>query len=265
MRTGGPLLLSNEIWYEAGSWVRRPELCAGFVTTCSVTMKHPCLGPQFPHLYKKVLKTLSPLHLWQSLGRTVSFPTAAAAKSLQSCPTLCDAIDGSPPGSPSLGFSRQEYWSGLPFPSPIPSLHTAAKSFTGQQAERGNRPQGRASDQDTTWTPSEERLASEDSAFPKALCCGYRKCYLAELTVSKNPAKNLPADARDAGSIPGLGRSLGEGNGNPLQYSCLENPMDRGVWWATDDGVIQSRTRLKRPNKNRDSGHNHSASDWSVS
>ena len=86
--------------------------------------------------------------------------------------------------------------------------------------------------------------------------------YLAELTVSKNPAKNLPANARDAGSIPGLGRSLGGGNGNPLQYSCLENPMDRGAWWAIDDGVTWSQTQLKRPNnKNRDSGHNHSALD----
>ena len=44
---------------------------------------------------------------------------AAAAKSLQSCQTLCDPIDGSPPASPSLGFSRQEHWSGLPFPSPM--------------------------------------------------------------------------------------------------------------------------------------------------
>ena len=44
---------------------------------------------------------------------------AAAAKSLQSCSTLCDPRDGSPPGSPSLGFSRQEHWSGLPFPSPM--------------------------------------------------------------------------------------------------------------------------------------------------
>ena len=43
---------------------------------------------------------------------------AVAAASLQSCPTLCDPIDGSPPGSPSLGFSRQEHWRGLPFPSP---------------------------------------------------------------------------------------------------------------------------------------------------
>ena len=44
---------------------------------------------------------------------------AAAAKSLQSCPTLCDPTDGSTPGFPSLGFSRQEHWSGLPFPSPV--------------------------------------------------------------------------------------------------------------------------------------------------
>ena len=48
----------------------------------------------------------------------------------------------------------------------------------------------------------------------------------------------------DLGSIPGLGRSPGEGNGNPLQYSCLENPMDRGAWWATVHGVAKSRTRL---------------------
>jgi len=42
-----------------------------------------------------------------------------------------------------------------------------------------------------------------------------------------------------------LGRSTGEGNGNPLQYSCLENPMDGGAWWATVYGVSQSRTRLR--------------------
>ena len=45
--------------------------------------------------------------------------------------------------------------------------------------------------------------------------------------------KNLPTDAAEVGLIPGLGRSPGEGNGNPLQYSCLENPMDRGAWRAT--------------------------------
>ena len=49
--------------------------------------------------------------------------------------------------------------------------------------------------------------------------------------------KNLPANAGDSGSIPGSERSRGEGNGYPLQYSCLENPMDRGVWWAIVHGV----------------------------
>ena len=52
--------------------------------------------------------------------------------------------------------------------------------------------------------------------------------------------KNLPA----TGSIPGSGRSLGEGNGNPLQYSRLGNPMDREAWWATVHGVTKSWTRL---------------------
>ena len=58
-------------------------------------------------------------------------------------------------------------------------------------------------------------------------------------------AKNLPANAGDLGSIPGLGRSLGEGNGNPLQYSCLDNPMDRGAWRATLHGITKSRAQLK--------------------
>ena len=51
-------------------------------------------------------------------------------------------------------------------------------------------------------------------------------------------------NAGDSVSILGLGRSPGEGNGNPLQYSCLENPMDRGAWWATVHGVAKSWTRL---------------------
>ena len=54
--------------------------------------------------------------------------------------------------------------------------------------------------------------------------------------------KNPPANAGDAGSIPGSGRSLEEGNGNPLQYSCLGNPMDKGAWRATVPGVAKSQT-----------------------
>ena len=56
--------------------------------------------------------------------------------------------------------------------------------------------------------------------------------------------KNLPANAGDTGSIPGLGRSPGEENCNPLQYSGWENPMDRGAWWATVHGVTNSWTGL---------------------
>ena len=59
--------------------------------------------------------------------------------------------------------------------------------------------------------------------------------------------KNLPAnsgEARDVGSILGSGRSLEVGNGNPFQYSCLENFMDRGIWWTTIHGVAESQIRL---------------------
>ena len=60
--------------------------------------------------------------------------------------------------------------------------------------------------------------------------------------------KNLPANAGDTGDavlIPGLERSPGGGHSNPLQYSCLENPMDRGAWQATVSSVVQSQTQLK--------------------
>ena len=61
-------------------------------------------------------------------------------------------------------------------------------------------------------------------------------------SVSKESACN----AGDLGLIPGLGRSPGEGPSNPLQYSCLENPINRGAWWATVHGVTKSQTQLKR-------------------
>ena len=61
----------------------------------------------------------------------------------------------------------------------------------------------------------------------------------------KNPPANA-RDVRDAGSIPGWGRSPGGGHGNPLQYSCLENSMDRGAWRAMVHRVAKSQTQLKR-------------------
>ena len=63
------------------------------------------------------------------------------------------------------------------------------------------------------------------------------------LQLVKNSTANAP-NARDLDSIPGLGGSPGVGNGNPLHYSCLENSMDRGDWWATVGGVTKIRTQL---------------------
>ena len=63
--------------------------------------------------------------------------------------------------------------------------------------------------------------------------------------VVKNPPASA-GDIRDMGSVPGSERSPGEGKGNPLQYSCLENPMDRGAWWATVHGTTKIQKELKQ-------------------
>ena len=65
------------------------------------------------------------------------------------------------------------------------------------------------------------------------------------LIFHRSDGKESTCSARDLGLIPALGESPREGNGNPLQYSCLENPMDRGAWQATVHGVTKSWTRLK--------------------
>ena len=86
------------------------------------------------------------------------------------------------------------------------------------------------------------------------MCLSCKKCVIASESEDlvfrgqgfpgSSDGKASAYSAGDLGSIPGLGRSPGEGNGNPLQYSCLENPMDRGAWWATAHGVAKSQTRL---------------------
>ena len=108
----------------------------------------------------------------------------------------------------SKEFSRQEYWSGLPCPSPgdLPDPWSIIMMFDGKVWKNGHFPGGKE--------------------------------------VVKKSLANAE-DIRDLGSIPGLERSPGEGHGNPLQYSCLENPMDRGAWWATVQGVTESQTWLK--------------------
>ena len=74
-------------------------------------------------------------------------------------------------------------------------------------------------------------------------------------------SKEFTCNAGDLGSIPGLGKSSGEGNGNPLQYSCLGNFMDRGAWWAIVDRVAKSQTRLS--NQHFHTHGLHFLSSWS--
>ena len=68
----------------------------------------------------------------------------------------------------------------------------------------------------------------------------YTYIEIAENFSGGSDGKASAYNAGDPGSIPGSGRSPGEGNGNPLQHSCLENPMDRGAWWAAVHGVAKS-------------------------
>ena len=83
------------------------------------------------------------------------------------------------------------------------------------------------------------------STFVTVLCMLKKNMGLPWWLSGKESACNAGA-AGDVGSIPGSGRSPGGGQGNPLQYSCLENPMDRGAWRATVHGVMKSWTRLKQ-------------------
>ena len=77
------------------------------------------------------------------------------------------------------------------------------------------------------------------------ICSAFKKnmIFFEQERVFKKASSNI-TNAGDLGLIPGLARSPGEGHGNPLQYSCLENPRDRGAWWATVHGVAKSRTQL---------------------
>ena len=102
-------------------------------------------------------------------------------------------------------------------------------------------------------------------AVQRWLCCKCLSC-CSERNQKGFPCgsvvKNPPASTRDAGSIPGLGRSPGGGQVNPLQYSCLENSMDRGTWWSTVYRVTQRWTRLMTGHARTHKAANHKVPDW---
>ena len=124
---------------------------------------------------------------------------AAAAKSLQSCPTLCDPIDGSSPGSAVSGILQARTLEWI-----VISVSNAWK-----------------------WKVKVKLLSCV-----WLFATPWTAAYIKNLPVNTNAGA-----VRDTGLIPGLGRFPGEGNGNPFQYSCLENPVGRGAWWATFIGL----------------------------
>ena len=95
-----------------------------------------------------------------------------------------------------------------------------------------------------TMSKLDHMLKSRDVTLPTNAHRVKGMIFLASLDGSVG--KESACNAGDPGSVPGWGKSPGEGNGNPLQYCCLENPRNRGAHWAAVYGVTQSRTRLKR-------------------
>ena len=136
----------------------------------------------------------------------------------------------------SMGFSRQEYWSGLPFPSPggLPGPGINPVSPTLQ------------ADSVLSCPLSHQGVVLITKKIPKTKTLNKRFLGFSGSPVVKNP----PANAGDMGPIPGWGRSARKGNGNPLQYSCLRNPMDRGVWRATVHSVTEDSNITRQLNNN---------------
>ena len=147
----------------------------------------------------------------------------------------------------SMGFSRQEYWSGLLFPSPGIFLTQGSnpgllhcRQILNHMSYQGMLIIG-------LLTRQMNILLSKISSWSeKLIVFGIFKRtrhLMLGLSCSSN-GKEPACDAEDQGLISGLGSSSGEGNGNPLKYSCLKNLMDREAWWATVYGVAKNWTRL---------------------
>ena len=147
----------------------------------------------------------------------------------------------------TMRFSRQEYWSGLPCPAPGDLSHSGTEPESHMSPELA----GEFFTTSSTWvlvlSSNGERLLKCTRIIlgMMKMSCNWIVVmgWLPRGTVVKNLPVNAE-DARDGGPIPGWGRSPDVGNGNPLQYSCLEHSMDRGAWWATVHEVAKSATRL---------------------
>ena len=137
-----------------------------------------------------------------------------------------------------MGFSRQGYWSELPFPSPgeLPNPGIEPRSPTLEADALPAEPRGK-----TFFAKVfSVKVFGLNSVSP---CQATRELRILMSLVLKNPPANA-GDITDPGSTPGPGRSPEEGNGNPLQCSCLKNPLDRRASWATVCRVTKGQTAL---------------------
>ena len=148
-----------------------------------------------------------------------------------------------------MGFSRQEYWNRLPCPPPgdLPNPGIDPKSPVSPALQENSLPLSHQGSKSTILQykyPSHKRCGFDSwvrkipwrsDMLPTAVFLGFP---------GGSTGKESTCNAGDLDSIPGLGWSPGEGNGNPLQYSFLENLMDRGAWQAIAHGVAKSWTQL---------------------
>ena len=141
----------------------------------------------------------------------------------QSCPTLCDAMDCSLPGSSVHGIFQAKVleWGAIAFSKGFGFLTYLLAIQSSKQ----------------NTVTAIQKCVAEEHYSTQSHSVSFLNWGIYALKPSVYNAGHL-------GSIPGLGRSPGEGNGNPLQDYCLENPMDGGAWQATVHGVPKSRTRL---------------------
>ena len=148
----------------------------------------------------------------------------------QSCPTLNDPMDCSPPGSSVHGIfqARILEWGAIAFSDYTLYLEPKA-SLVAQLVK--NPP----AMQETLFDSWVGKIFWRRDRLPTPVFLGFP---------GGSDCKESACNAGDLGMIPGLGRSPGGRHGNPLWYSCLENPMDRGACWATVHGVTKSRTQL---------------------
>ena len=143
----------------------------------------------------------------------------------QLCLTLCDPMDCNLMGSSVHGIlqARILEWITIPFSREnFPTLNLGLLHCRQNLYYLNH-----------SGSPNELRLVAKIKPLMQA-----------QVFPGGSEVKASASNARDLGSIPGSGRSPGEGNGNPLQYSCLENPMDRRAWWATVHRVAKSQTQL---------------------